>query len=99
MLFALVAFWLAAKPPPDPRQDLLDAMTVELLRNQAELKLRENKPPYFISYEMKEDDQREVAARYGALFQDETYRDRKLYMDVRVGSYQYDHSIGDELDF
>src|SRR5207253_3106989 len=27
------------------------------------------------------------------------YRDRKLYVDVRVGSYEFDNSIGDDLDF
>src|SRR6188474_580419 len=90
---------LAAKPPPDPRQDLLDAMTVELQRNQAELELRENKPPYFISYQMKDYDQREISARYGALFQNDTLRDRKLYVDVRVADYNFDNSMGEELDF
>lgn len=90
---------LAAKPPPDPRQDLLDAMVAELDRSSAELKLKENKPPYFISYQVKDFDSREVAARYGALFGDLTYHDRKLYVDVRVGDYGFDSSVGDELDF
>jgi TldD protein len=90
---------LAATAASDPRQQLLDAMTEELTRSQTELKLKENKPPYFISYQMKDYDQREIAARYGALFQDDNYRDRKLYVDVRVGNYDFDNSIGDELDF
>ncbi|MHB8873566.1 MAG: TldD/PmbA family protein [Myxococcaceae bacterium] len=99
MLALLPLLLLAAKPPTDPRQDLLDAMALEVNRNQAELKLHENKPPYFLSYQVKDYDQKEITARYGALFQDDSFRDRKLYVDVRVGSYEYDNSVGDELDF
>lgn len=69
------------------------------MRSQAELKLKENQAPYFISYQMKDYDQHEVSARYGAVFQDDSYRDRKLYVDVRVGSHQFDSSIAEELDF
>lgn len=90
---------LAAKPPPDPRQDLLDAMTAELDRSLAELKLKENKAPYFIAYQVKDFDSREVGARYGALFHDVAFHDRKLFVDVRVGDYGFDSSVDDEMDF
>ncbi len=101
MTFGLVLTWafLAAKPPPDARQDFLDAMVLELNRNQAELKLKENKPPYFISYQMKDFDQREISAKYGALFEDGSGRERRLSVDVRVGDYGFDSSTGDEFDF
>lgn len=95
----VIALLVAAKPPPDPRQDLLDAMVLEIDRNQAELKLRENTGPYFIAYQLKDYDSREVLARYGAVFQDTTTRDRKIGVDVRVGDYGFDSSVGDELDF
>ncbi len=95
VLFALA---LQAKPPVDVRQDLLDAMVVELDRNQNTLKLKESKAPYFISYQMKDFEQQAIAARYGALFVDEVSRDRRLYVDVRVGSYQYDSSVSDDFD-
>ncbi|GMU60710.1 MAG: hypothetical protein AMXMBFR34_24730 [Myxococcaceae bacterium] len=95
----LLAALLTAKPPPDPRQDLLDAMVAELGRSMSELKLKENKPPYFIAYQVKDFDSREVGARYGALFQDISFHDRKLFVDVRVGDYGFDSSVADELDF
>ncbi|MDP3152907.1 MAG: TldD/PmbA family protein [Archangium sp.] len=94
----VVTLLIAAKPPADPRLDLLDAMVEEINRNQVELKLRENRGPYFIGYQLKDYDSREVMARYGALFQDATHRDRKISVDVRVGEYGFDSSIGDELD-
>jgi len=96
LLFASLA---GAKPPPDARQDLLDAMVIELDRNFKTLKLKENAPPYFLSYSMKDFEQHEISARYGAIFQDDVYRDRKLYVDARVGDYTFDSSIDDEIDF
>ena len=89
----------AQAPAPDPRQSLLDAMVEELTRSQSSLTLRENKPPYFISYQLKDFDQREVAGRYGALFQDAEFRERKVFTDVRVGDYAFDSSIAEDLDF
>jgi TldD protein len=99
MFALLVAAALAAKPPPDPRQDLLDAMVLELDRNFKTLKLKENAPPYFLSYQLKDYDQREIAGRYGALFQDDAFHDRKLFVDARVGDYTFDSSIDDTIDF
>jgi predicted Zn-dependent protease len=90
---------LGAGPAPDPRLVLLDAMSTELQRNQTELKLREHQPPYFISYQLKEHEQHEIAARYGALFHDDSNRDRKISADVRVGSYELDNWIGESMDF
>ncbi len=95
----VAAVVVAAKPPPDPRKELLDAMVLEIDRNQAELKLKENRGPYFISYQLKDYDQREVVARYGAIFQDATSRDRQIFVDVRVGDYAFDSSIADEFEF
>lgn len=89
----------AAVSSQDPRQEFLEVMAAELNRNQAQLRLHENKAPYFISYQMKEFDQREVAAKYGAIFQDGSGRERKLSVDVRVGDYAFDSSVPDEFDF
>ena len=99
MFVPLVLFVLiAAKPPPDPRLDLLDAMVDEINRSQAELKLRENLGPYFIGYQLKDYDSREVTARYGALFQDASTHDRKISVDVRVGDYAADSSLAEDFD-
>jgi TldD protein len=90
---------LASTPAQDSRQSLLDAMIVELQRNQTELKLSGHEPPYFISYQLKDYQQHEIAARYGALFQNESRQERKIFVDVRVGSYEFDNSIGEDMDF
>jgi len=101
-LLLVASFSVAFAAPPqaqDRRQSLLDAMTAELQRNHTELKLSGHEPPYFLSYQLKDYQQQEVAARYGALFQDEPRHDRKIYVDVRVGSYEFDNSIGEDMDF
>ena len=99
LAFASFLSLAANASPPDSRLTMLDAMANELHRNQAELKLQGHDPPYFISYQAKEGAQHEIAARYGALFQDDSNRDRKLYVEVRVGSYEFDNSIGEDFDF
>ena len=89
----------APSPSPDPRLPILDAMSTELERNRTRLRLGENPPPYFISYSVKDLTQAYVAARYGALFDDSTSRDRRVFADVRVGSHELDNSISEEFDF
>src|SRR5215813_1086625 len=84
---------------PDPRMAVLEAMAQELERNKTRLRLGENPPPYFISYSVKDLTQSWVAARYGALFDDQTSRDRRVYADVRVGSPEFDNSVNEEFDF
>ncbi|MGQ0505496.1 MAG: TldD/PmbA family protein [Myxococcaceae bacterium] len=98
-LIAAALILCTAAAPPDSRQVLLDAMSAELARNQKQLKLNDHQAPYFISYQMRDTLQYEVAARYGALFQDDSYRDRKLYVDVRVGTYEFDNSVGEDFEF
>jgi TldD protein len=98
----LVALATPAASPPagnDARLGLLEAMSGELERNQARLKLGENPAPYFLSYTVKDLDQRWVAARYGALFDDGSLRDRRVYVDVRVGNHDFDSSLSEDMDF
>jgi predicted Zn-dependent protease len=100
LLASVLASALTATPASvDPRLSILDAMKEELERNRTRLKLGENGPPYFISYSVKDLTQAYVAARYGALFDDSTNRDRRVFADVRVGSHELDNSVNEEFDF
>ncbi|MCY0996392.1 TldD/PmbA family protein [Myxococcus sp. MISCRS1] len=91
---------LAAAPAQtDSRQVLLDAMSSELSRNQQQLKLQSHEPPYFMSYQLKDYEQEVVAARFGAIFMDDGYRERRLYVDARVGDYAFDSSVAEGLEF
>ncbi len=83
--------------PRDPRQRMLGALADELERSLGQLKLRDHEPPYFVSGAVRGTETEEVAAKYGAVFTDGVHRERKLQIDVRVGSYQFDNTGDAEL--
>ena len=96
-MLALLACLLSAAPPwtpdlNDPRQKMLGALADELLRAHQSLQLRGHEAPYFLSYAVRGIETEEVGAKYGAVFLDRTRRDRRLQVDVRVGSYAFDNT-------
>jgi predicted Zn-dependent protease len=99
---ALLALALALAAAPDRpaagdgRLDVLTAMTAELTRSVERLRLAGHEAPYFVSYQVKDVARHEIAGRYGAVFEDAARRDRNLFVDVRVGSYELDSSGPDE---
>jgi len=107
----LAAALLAAAPPHEGSQSLgakgsgpvavtLDAMQAELTRSMKSLKLAGHDAPYFIGYSVADHDTRAVDAHYGALFADEARQERRIYVDVRVGSYAFDNSgVDPMIDF
>src|SRR3954470_5783671 len=98
MLSLLLAAAVAFQPDPkDPRQRQLAAMAEELGRAQKSLQLRDHEAPYFISYAVRGIATQEVGAKYGAVFVDRRRRDKRLQVDVRVGTYQFDNTGAQEL--
>src|SRR5438105_3478820 len=93
-LAAAVAF---TPDPKDPRQKMLAAMADELERAHQSLQLRGHEAPYFLSYAVRGIDTEEVGSKYGAVFLDHTRRERRLQVDVRVGSYEFDNSGSQEM--
>lgn len=71
---------------------VLDAMAQELKRNQDTLRLEDYPPPYFIGYQLKEDQVERVVARDGSLVTREQTRNRGLFVEVRVGGYELDNT-------
>jgi TldD protein len=88
----------AAAPPaaPDDRVATLEAMRGELSRSMERLRLQGYEMPYFISYQVVDLSRREVAGRYGAIFDDLARHDRSLFVDLRVGGYDLDSSGSEE---
>ena len=98
MLFLLLAAAVAFTPDPkDPRQRMLGALADELERAHKSLQLRGHEAPYFLSYAVRGIDTEEVGAKYGAVFLDHTRHERRLQVDVRVGSYQFDNTGSQEI--
>ena len=81
----------------DTRQRLLSAMVSELERTQKTLRLRDHEAPYFVSYAVRGITTQEVGAKYGAVYLDHGRHERRLQVDVRVGSYDFDNTGSAEL--
>jgi predicted Zn-dependent protease len=101
MVHALLALALAAPSaqvpgPADERAAVLSAMTAELSRSMERLRLGGYEAPYFVAYQVKDHTRAELAGRYGAIFEDSARRDRDLYVDLRVGGYDFDSSGPEE---
>ena len=100
MLVTLLAVALASTPGADAgdqRLAILEAMEQEGARSMERLRITGYEPPYFLAYQVKDLRQEELTGRFGALFDDASRHDRKLLVDVRVGSYELDSSGRDEM--
>jgi len=88
------AFSLAQKEAEE-RSDkvVIKAMSDELKRSQTKLKLEGYEAPYFISYQIKDNAYTSIQGKYGAIVDSDANRIRRLYVDVRVGDYEFDNSI------
>src|SRR5215470_4086314 len=93
-LAALLAVSAAAAraAEPDPRVAVLDAMSAELDRSMARLKLKGFEPPYFVSYTVRDYETVDIQAKNGALFVDNHAHNRQAYVEVRVGDYLFDNT-------
>jgi len=101
ILFAVFSFLASASALPSPpkgdtkRSDalVLEAMSDELTRSMAKLRLEGYEDPYFISYQIKDNTFYEIEAKYGAIVSSTENRIRRLFVDVRVGDYEFDNSV------
>ncbi len=90
-LLAAAASAAAAQPPV-----LLDAMSQELNRNFSILKEKADPAPYFLSYEVSEQEYRTISASLGSVTANTGSKGRALDVSVRVGTPQLDnyHRVG-----
>ena len=70
---------------------MLTAMQTELARSM-EVLGQEEVPPYFLSYEITEQESVSVSAQFGALVHSDQRRGRYLDVDLRVGDHKLDNT-------
>ena len=90
--FAILALPSLAAAQPDRRLVLRDAMAAELGRSVKRLKLPGYESPYFVSYTVRDYDTFDIKAKLGAIYTDNHVLGRQAYVEVRVGSYQFDNT-------
>lgn len=98
-MLSLLAVGAQALAGADPRMALMSAMEVELDRNTQRLTLPGYEPPYFLSYQLTDVEDRGIYAKFGALFDARGGRKRMLYVETRVGSYDRDNTNIGAFDF
>jgi predicted Zn-dependent protease len=77
---------------------VLAAMQEELERSMGRLVMQGYDAPYFIAYQLKEHEKVEIEGRFGAVFGESRQRERRLYVEVRVGSHDSDNLSGSPED-
>lgn len=93
-LAALAAvLWSGTQAAAPAGQDqLLAAMRAELERTMARLSLPDYAKPYFVAYRLVENDNYRADAILGAELSESGGRERKAYVEVRVGDYALDNT-------
>ncbi|MCK4304030.1 MAG: hypothetical protein KAY24_07310 [Candidatus Eisenbacteria sp.] len=76
----------------DSGDPVFEAMELELDRSMDQLVLGGMSQPYFLGYRIQDSQMVMVEARYGALVQAESNRNRYLYIDLKVGAPNFDNS-------
>jgi predicted Zn-dependent protease len=81
-----------ASSPSASSDPILRAMSEELERSKAKLKMDGVQAPYYIEYHVWDLDEYDAEASFGALRQDQRSHGRSLRVVVRVGDYKQDSS-------
>ena len=76
----------------EPADPVFRAMRDELDRSMMRLNIPGMPAPYFMSYQVRDYDILAIEARYGAIVKSETSRSRSLYIEMRVGSPEFDNT-------
>jgi predicted Zn-dependent protease len=86
-----LALPLALAAAPTAQSTLVDAMSQELARNFQALKDKADPPPYFLSYEITQEDVYNVSGTLGSIDSAGGGKSRTLDVSVRVGSPKLDN--------
>ena len=82
----------------DPRLVILGALRDEMGRSMKKLRVPGEDGPYFIRYLVRDYDNYDLSARFGALYEDSYQHVRQGAVEVRVGSYQFDNTADDSAE-
>ncbi len=91
LVAVLLLVFVAAGAPSAEEPFLVRVMKEELNRSFQILRQKADPPPYFISYEITEQQTRSLSAGLGTLLNDSQSHSRLLDVTVRVGDYKLDN--------
>ena len=88
---AAAALYASSNPPATPKNSLLDILKAELDREFAALKSKADPAPYYMAYEVTEDQGDAASASQGALVENIHSHSRGVDTTIRVGSPKFDN--------
>jgi TldD protein len=91
LMCLMIACGIARAQDPAAPSPVLGAMKAELARSLATFKTQPT-PPYFLSYEVTDDRTISVRASFGEIVSSQSDHQRKLDIDLRVGTPHLDNS-------
>ncbi len=87
----------------DDRAKILDAMEEELQRSFKTLSIEHFEKPYFLSYQLKSEEDYYIWGRNGAVYAiysgDPLHTSNTIYAEVRVGSHKFDNTTHGGIKF
>lgn len=91
---AIALLVLAGSAPAQEAGDdlIFRVLRHEITRSMERLKLEKSAPPYYLRYQVRDTDQFQVTASFGAVTQSGGGRRRSLDIDLRVGDYALDNT-------
>lgn len=99
LFFISLPLYASKERPQDTRLLYLKAMREELERTMNNLSLKDFPQIYFASYLVKFVESYEIGARFGNIYSVRNDKFGIADVDIRVGSYEYDHSIDKGTDW
>jgi predicted Zn-dependent protease len=87
-----VAIALIPVLPDAQNHPILTIMQDEIARSIAGLRMKDEPPPYYISYAIEDVHTSRAVATLGSIVDEGAYHRRTLQVEVRVGDYDFDNS-------
>ncbi len=64
----------------------------EIERAKNQLKLEDNDPPYFLAYLVNMEENSQIIGQYGSILKCDLERANQMFLDLRVGDYEFDNT-------
>jgi len=92
ILVFIIAVMFMAVPLLAQDDVVLRALSDEMDRSMADLKLEDNDAPYYLQYLLNQEYNCRISAEYGAVTVCNCDKADQMFLDLRVGDYEFDNS-------
>ncbi|MBD3216853.1 MAG: hypothetical protein GF310_01160, partial [candidate division Zixibacteria bacterium] len=92
-IFTLAALLIGSRAVLNAQDDpLIQALTDEMDRSVTSLHLEDEQPPYYLGYLVNLEDNCRIRAEYGSVIACDCQEANQMFLDLRVGDYEFDNT-------